>query len=102
MTFRLRSRYFAVSMFSALLLASSAVLAREVPERPSPAAACRAWSEHFGDLIEQHRMAHELDDATIASVTEQFGTARAACYYGDFKNGLRLYETIPLGPVRAH
>jgi hypothetical protein len=102
MNFRLRSGPLAATTFSALLVLSVSALARELPGRPSPAAECRAWSEHYGDLLEQHRIAHEVDDATIAAAAEQFGTARAACFYGDFKKGLSLYETIPLGPVRTH
>lgn len=81
------------------LSAAEIETAREA--KPGPAAACFAWYEHIGALIDEHRVARELDDESLWSAIAQYGSARAACSLGDFTTGIRLYEAIPIGRVRV-
>jgi hypothetical protein len=69
------------------------------PGRPARVAACHAWRVHIGDLIDQHRIAQEIDEATLSAAVRQFIAARDACTPGRYEVGLRMYEAIPLGPV---
>jgi hypothetical protein len=41
---------------------------RAAPSRPPPAAACQAMQVHVAELIDQHRRADELDDASFGRV----------------------------------
>ena len=68
--------------------------------RPPAAAACNAWREHLSDLIDQHRIAHEIDDDALFDYVRQFIAARDACSPGGYETGLRMYELILLGPVQ--
>ena len=75
--------------------------AAEVPVRPSPIAACNAWRVHIGGLLDQHRIAQEIDDHTPSDIVRRFIAARNACTPGRYEVGLRMYEDIPLGPVQG-
>ena|SRR3712207_2385284 len=77
------------------------VRAAEVSVRPSPVAACNAWRVHIADLIDQHRIAQEIDERTLADIVRRFIAARNACTPGRYETGLRMYEDIPLGPVQG-
>jgi hypothetical protein len=66
----------------------------------SLAAACNAWREHISDLIDQHRIAHEIDDDALFAFILQFIAARDACSLGGYETGLRKYEGIQLGRVQ--
>jgi hypothetical protein len=68
--------------------------------RPWIGAACAAWHDHFADLIDQHRIAHEINDDALYEVVRQFIAARDACFAGSHETGLRIYEVIPLSPVQ--
>jgi hypothetical protein len=70
-------------------------------ERPSPSDACRAWREHVGDLIDQHRTAHDIDDDALLEFVQQFNAARDACFIGSFELGLRMYGDIEIGRVHG-
>lgn len=85
---------------SILILPSPSALALDAPGRPSAMAACGAWREHISDLIDQHRIGHELDDDTLMAMIMQFSAARDACTSGDAATGLKIYEAIPLGRVQ--
>jgi hypothetical protein len=63
-------------------------------------AACTAWREHFTDLIDQHRIAHEMNEDALLDFVLQFLKARDACSAGSYEIGLRMYEAILLGPVQ--
>jgi hypothetical protein len=68
---------------------------------PSLLAACTAWREHFTDLIDQHRIAHEMNEDAQLDFVLQFIAARDACSSrGGYEIGLRMYEAILLGPVQ--
>jgi hypothetical protein len=68
---------------------------------PSLLAACTAWREHFADLIDQHRIAHEMNEVALLDFVLQFIAARDACSSrGGYEIGLRMYEAILLGPVQ--
>jgi hypothetical protein len=71
------------------------------PERPPPSDACRAWREHIGDLIDQHRVALDIDEDALFDFVRQFNAARDACLAGSFELGLKLYGDIQLGPVHG-
>ena len=62
-------------------------------------AACNAWRVHIGELLDQHRIARDLDDLALSEMVRQFISARNACTPGRYEIGLRMYEAIPLGPV---
>jgi hypothetical protein len=90
----------------ALLLASPVAVgptarAKDLPllSAPSLLAACAAWREHFTDLIDQHRIAQEIDEDAFHEVLLQFLAARHACSAGSHASGLRMYEAIVLGRV---
>jgi hypothetical protein len=61
--------------------------------------ACRAWREHIGELLDQHRVAREIDEKTLFDFVRQFMAARDACSIGSFEVGLRMYGDIRLGRV---
>jgi hypothetical protein len=63
-------------------------------------AACAAWGEHMSDLLDQHRIAHEIDDNAFHEVLLQFMSARDACSAGSHESGLQMYEAILLGRVQ--
>ncbi len=77
------------------------IRAGEASVRPSAVAACNAWRVHIGDLIDQHRIAQELDECTLSDIVRRFITARNACTPGRYELGLRMYEEIPIGPVQG-
>ena len=77
------------------------IRAGEASVRPSAVAACNAWRVHIGDLIDQHRIAQEIDERTLADIVRRFIAARNACTPGRYEVGLRMYEDIPLGPVQG-
>jgi hypothetical protein len=58
-----------------------------------------AWYAHIADLIDQHRMARELDDDQPSEIIRHFYEAQGACSASRFKVGLIVYETIPIGSV---
>lgn len=69
--------------------------------RPSPSAACHAWHGHIADLIDQHRVANEIDENALGDIIRLFYEAQSACWALRFDEGLAIYETIPLGPVAS-
>ncbi len=69
--------------------------------RPSLAAACAAWCDHISDLLDQHRMAHEIDDHALYEFVLQFIAARDACSPGGYEIGLRMYDAISLRRVQG-
>jgi hypothetical protein len=70
-------------------------------QRPSQWAACRAWNIHIADLIDQHRIINDLDEAKLYDVVWLFYDAEPSCAQERFDEGLLLYETIPIGQA-AH
>jgi hypothetical protein len=68
-------------------------------QRPSQWAACRAWKIHIADLIEQHRIINDLEEANLYDIIRQFYDAESSCAQQRFEDGLLLYETIPIGHV---
>ena len=70
-------------------------------ETPPLVAACNAWRVHISDLLNQHWIAHEMDDAALSEIVRQFIAARNACIPGRYETGLRLYEAIPLRRVQG-
>ena len=69
--------------------------------RPPLSAACRAWNGHIAELIDQHRIAHELDDDQVHEIIRLFYEAGSACSALRFEEGLAIYEAIPIGPVAS-
>ena len=65
------------------------------------AAARAAWREHIIDLIDQHRIAHEIDEEALFEFVLQYIDARDACTPGNYEVGLRMYEAIPLRRARG-
>jgi len=70
-------------------------------ERPPLSAACRAWNSHIAELIDQHRIAHELDDDQIGEIIRLFYEAQSTCSALRFEEGLTIYEAILIGPVAS-
>src|SRR5215212_2844488 len=68
-------------------------------QRPSQWAACRAWNLHIADLIDQHRIINDIDEAKLSDAIRLFYDAQASCAQERFDEGLLLYETIPIGQV---
>jgi hypothetical protein len=91
-----------------LILALSAASGSSVGATESPpssirlslGAACAAWREHVSDLLDQHRIAHEINDDAFHEVLLKFTAARDACSAGSHASGLRMYEEILLGRVQ--
>ena len=69
--------------------------------RPPLSAACRAWNSHIAELIDQHRVARELDDNQIGDIIRRFYEAQHTCSALRFEEGLTLYESIPIGAVAS-
>jgi hypothetical protein len=70
-------------------------------ETPPLVAACNAWRVHISDLLNQHWIAHEMDDVALSEIVRQFIAARNACIPGRYEVGLRMYEAIPLRRVQG-
>jgi hypothetical protein len=68
-------------------------------QRPSQWDACRAWHIHIADLIDQHRISNDLDEAELYEDIRLLYDAQSACAVEHFGEGLLLYETIPIGRV---
>jgi hypothetical protein len=94
-----RELVFLVVVLPALVV-SPLVRAVDVPAA-SMTAACSAWREHIGDLIDQHRVAEDIDEKALFEFVLQFIAARNNCTFGKFDAGLRMYEEIPLGRVHG-
>ena len=47
-------------------------------KRPAPHDACNAWREYMGKLIDQHRIAADIDEKALSEVVLQFISARDA------------------------
>lgn len=84
-----------------LLAIAPSVGAPDTSMRSPLVAACNAWRVHIADLIDQHRIAQEIDERTLADIVRRFIAARNACTPGRYETGLRMYEDIPLGPVQG-
>jgi hypothetical protein len=69
--------------------------------RPPLAAACRVWNGHITELIDQHRIAHELEDDQVHEIIRLVYEAGSACSALRFEEGLAIYEAIPIGPVAS-
>jgi hypothetical protein len=69
--------------------------------RPPLSAACQAWNGHIAELIDQHRIARELDDDQLGDVIRRFYEAQYSCSARRFEEGLTLYDTIPIGSVAS-
>ena len=69
--------------------------------RPPLSAACRAWDSHITELIDQHRIAHELGDDQVHEIIRLVYAAGSACSALRFEEGLAIYEAIPIGPVAS-
>jgi len=96
----LRARiYVQATVISCGLLVTGA--SQAMAERPPLSAACRAWHGHIASLIDQHRIAHELDDDQLGEVIRLFYEAQSTCSALRFDEGLTLYEAIPIGPVAS-
>jgi hypothetical protein len=67
------------------------------PLRPPLSAACRAWDMHIDNLIDEHRLTGEISEPDFFEVIRLFYAARSACLFGSFKEGLALYDSIPIG-----
>jgi hypothetical protein len=78
------------------------VHATPLPRRPTLTEACNAWREHMGGLIEQHRIAGEIEEKELLQFVRQFIAARNNCAPGRYETGLRMYEAIPLGRPRGN
>jgi hypothetical protein len=89
-----------VVIVAACLLGSPA-RAAETLDRPHMLEACSAWRDHIYDLIEQHRLAGEIDENARFDFLSQLITARDKCTFGTFEAGLRMYEEIELGRVHG-
>ncbi len=76
-------------------------LSSKLPSRPPPAAACTAWRDHISELIDQHRIAKDIDDEALTAIVMQFISARDACTPGRYEIGLQMYEAISIGRVRG-
>jgi hypothetical protein len=68
---------------------------------PPLSAACLAWNSHIADLIDQHRTAHELDDAQFGNIIRLFYEAQSACSALHYTEGMAIYEAIPIGQVKT-
>ena len=64
--------------------------------RPHLSAACQAWGRHVGELIEQHRSAHELTDEEIDKATDLFYVAKSQCSLGKLLEAMATFERISL------
>jgi hypothetical protein len=91
--------YAQATLLSCGLLVTGASHAME--GRPPLSGACRAWNSHIADLIDQHRMAHELDDDRLSEIMRLFYEAQRTCSALRFEEGLAIYEAIPIGPVAS-
>ena len=65
--------------------------------RPPLSAACRAWDAHIDHLIDEHRLTDDLSEFDFFEVMRLFYAARSACLFGSFKEGLAIYDAIPIG-----
>ena len=68
-------------------------------QRPPLSEACQAMQAHIADLLNQHRLSDDLDDAEFNGVMRLFYEAQTACTLGHFSDGLNLYSAIPIGGV---
>ena len=84
-----------VSLTLLISLATPAAVA--AASRPPPAAACQVMQAHVAELIDQHRRADELDDASFGRVIQLFYEAQIACAGERYEEGLATYSVIPIG-----
>ena len=65
--------------------------------QPSWVEACNAWREHISGLLDQHRIAGDMDNEVLFSLVRQFIAARDACTPASYEAGLRMYEGMAVG-----
>ncbi len=80
-----------------LVVSLATPVASAAPSRPPPAAACQVMQAHIAELIDQHRQADELDDASFGRVMQLFYEAQIACAGERYEEGLATYSVIPIG-----
>ena len=86
-----------VATWGLLMTCTSQAMAERLPL----SAVCRAWDIHIAELIDQHRVAHELDDDQLGDIIQRFYEAQHTCSALRFEEGLALYESIPIGSVAS-
>jgi hypothetical protein len=97
-----------IRRFERLVLAEIVLFlaaAQDVPTaagspRPPPEQACRAWEDHIGILIEEHRRADRLSDEEFGRVLADYSDARSSCRAGSFDAAFTIYDRIPLEHLR--
>ncbi len=95
-----RGMMWSVFLISGLFVGPETVWAQAaITQRPPLSQACQAMQAHIADLLNQHRLSDDLDDAAFDSVMRLFYEAESACTLGRFSDGLDLYSTIPIGRV---
>jgi hypothetical protein len=90
----------AAGIAAAVALPTRAAETATWPARPSMSAACDAWDSHIQDLIEQHRLSTDLDDAEFGNALSLYYSAKSHCSLGDTQAALAIYDALPLAPVR--
>jgi hypothetical protein len=54
---------------------------------------------HIADLIDQHRQADDLNDASFEHIIRLFYEAQSACTLERYSEALAIYSAIPIGRV---
>ena len=67
-------------------------------KQPPLSAACSAFKDHVGGLLNEHRFAREMDDDEFGTLISQFYDAQSACDTGRITEGLDLYGRIAVRP----
>ena len=70
-------------------------------KQPPLSAACSAFKDHVGGLLNEHRFARKIDDDEFGTLISQFYDAQSACDTGRITEGLDLYGRIAVRPPRT-
>jgi hypothetical protein len=97
---RLHAQVWAIGALTAVAQGTCAAETASWPARPPLSAACDAWERHIRELLDQHRLAAELNDAEFGTVLSLLYAANSHCTRGDTNAALATYSAIPIGPVQ--
>ena len=89
-----------ICLIAALLPAASEERTYEPKQLPL-SAACLAFKDHVGGLLNEHRFTREIDDDEFGTLIGQFYDAQTACDTGRITEGLDLYGRIDIRPTRT-
>jgi hypothetical protein len=89
-----------ICLIAALVPAANTKITFDAKQLPL-SAACSAFKDHVGGLLNEHRFAGEISKDEFGTLIGQFYDAQTSCDAGRNTEGLDLYSRIAVRPPRT-